>query len=122
MTRAVVMIALACGLVACGGGGSGPVIDSLSPTAAARGAQLEILGERFCGDDDDRADAEGACTTPPNGFVNLGMDADVVRATVRAWKDESIIVEVPQAAPVGPTLVIVTVNGVSSNAADFEVQ
>ena len=122
MTRAVVMMAMAWALAACGGDGSGPVIDSLSPEAAARGAQVEIQGERFCGDDADRANPDGSCVTPPAGFVNLGEDADVVRATVRSWKDTAISIEVPQSAPTGPTLVIVTVNGVSSNAASFEVQ
>jgi hypothetical protein len=49
------------------------------------------------------------------------MDADVVRATIVEWKHERITVDVPPSAAAGATLVTVTVNGVVSNVADFEV-
>jgi len=109
-------------LTACGSDEVGPVIDSLLPTAAARGASVEIVGNRFCGDASDDAKADGSCMTPPNGFVNFGEDADVTRAVVVAWTNQKITVQVPQSATVGSTLVLVIVNGVSSNAASFEVQ
>jgi uncharacterized protein (TIGR03437 family) len=119
--RAALMLAVVIA-VACGSDGSGPVIDMVEPNAAARGAAVELTGDRFCGDEPDAADDQGACTTPPNGFVNFGADADVVRATVRAWSQTAITVEVPQNAEAGSTLIVVTVNGVSSNAVNFEVQ
>jgi hypothetical protein len=106
----------------CGDGGSGPVIDSVSPKAGQRGAQVEIMGARFCGDEDDAADDQGACTTPPAGFVNFGIEDPVVRANVVAWMDERITVTVPNMAATGATVIVVTVGGVSSNAADFSVQ
>jgi predicted small lipoprotein YifL len=109
-------------MTACGGdGGSGPEIDAIAPASGARGAAVTITGVRFCGDGDDAAGADGACTTPPAGFVNFGVDADVARATVTSWRHEEIVVSVPQAVVDGTNQVIVTVNGVSSNAAEFAV-
>lgn len=122
--RAVLALA-ALALVAvtgCGDGGTGPVIDSVAPEQGQRGAQVEIMGARFCGDDDGAADDQGACTTPPAGFVNFGIEDPVVRADVVSWMDERITVTVPNMAPAGATVIVVTVNGVSSNAADFDVQ
>jgi hypothetical protein len=114
-------LALALALLSCGGDSTGPVIDMLDPPSGARGSQVEILGDRFCGDEADAADAEGVCASPPNGLVSFGDDMDPIRATVQAWRHQSITVEVPASAPVGPNLVTVTVNGVESNPVDFEV-
>jgi len=118
-----VVAAWAASIAGCGGDdGVGPYIDRVLPEAAAPGDTVEIIGERFCGDGSDLADDEGACITPPAGSVNFGMDADVVRASIAEWKNERISVDVPESAAAGATLIVVTVNGVSSNAADFEVQ
>lgn len=115
-------LAMTVAVCACGGGDeTGPYIDALSPASAARDDVVEISGERFCGDGDDAAMTDGTCAMPPAGFVTLGADADVVRATVQSWKHELITVTVPQVAPVGATVIIVTVNGVASNAVEFEV-
>ena len=106
----------------CGDSGTGPVIDSVTPQQAQRGAEVELLGDRFCGDGDDVADSAGVCATPPSGFVNFGIEDPVVRANVVRWLNDRITVTVPNSAPVGATVLVVTVSGVSSNAVDFDVQ
>jgi uncharacterized protein (TIGR03437 family) len=122
LVLAVLVAASALPVVGCSGeDGVGPEIDRMEPDSASPGTAVEIIGKRFCGDGDDAATDEGTCTTPPAGFVNFGPDADVVRATIVEWKHERITVDVPQSAAVGATLVVVTVNGVSSNAVEFEV-
>ncbi len=102
------------------GDSAGPTIDQVIPTAAARGAEIQILGQRFCGDAVTNVDEMGACVTPPAGFVTLG-ETDMVRASVRSWKAAEVRVVVPQSIAAGSTVVIVTVDGASSNAAAFEV-
>ncbi len=102
--------------------GVGPFVDRALPDAAAPGATVEIVGERFCGDESSAATDEGTCVVPPAGFVSFGRDANVVRATIVEWKEERITLTVPTSANAGATLVVVTVDGVSSNAVDFEVE
>jgi hypothetical protein len=103
-------------VVACSDG-AGPFVDYTLPAAASAGAEVDIHGKRFCGDDSDAADSEGVCATPPQGVVTVGG----ARATVVLWRHERIAVTVPGAAEVGPGYVVVTVNGVESNAEPFEV-
>jgi len=101
--------------------GIGPYIDRVEPEEGASGGAVEIIGKRFCGDGSDVAADDGTCNSPPAGFVSFGLDADVVRATVVEWKQKRITVDVPQSAAAGATLIVVTVDGVASNAVDFEV-
>jgi hypothetical protein len=121
--RLPTLATLAAALLVCGCGedGVGPHIDRLIPEEGEAGAEVDVVGKRFCGDGSDVAEENGACKSPPAGFVNFGADADVVRASVVEWKHERITVEVPASAPSGSTLVVVTVNGVASNAAPFDV-
>lgn len=114
-------IGLALALLSCGADDSGPVIDLLDPASGARGSQVEILGDRFCGDEPDAAEADGLCASPPSGLVSFGDELEPIRATVQAWRHQSITVTVPANAPVGASVVTVTVNDVESNPVSFEV-
>jgi hypothetical protein len=113
-------------LASCGGGedeGSGPVIHDIAPEAAAPGATVEILGNRFCGDGPDVALEDGSCVTPPTGLISFGAGDEAVRALgIQSWSHERIEVSVPGTAEPGATIVVVTVNGVASNEYPFEVQ
>lgn len=119
--RAAALLALAgvaCAGAACSGA-NGPTIDRLEPASAARGATVTVRGAGFCGPD--RAAATGECTSPPSGAVDLGLAPPMTQAPILAWSDAAISVQVPATAPLGPTAVIVTVDGRSSNAATLEV-
>ena len=107
-------------LGACGGddGGGPPHIDSLAPSEAAVGAMVEILGSNFCGEVPSLDD--GRCEETVGGFVTFGTSPGIVRADVSMWKVDRISVNVPSGVT-GPTSVVVTVEGVASNAKDFEV-
>jgi len=107
-------------LAGCGDGGTGPFIDAVQPSTAAAGDSVDILGRRFCGDGDGVAAGDGPCTRAPVGVVSFGAGDAVERAAVQAWTHERITVMVPQAEP-GVTTVVVSVNGVASNEADFEI-
>lgn len=113
------MAGLALALAACTGAG-GPSIDRLEPATAARGDTVTVRGSGFCGPD--RASDTGACTSPPSGAVDLGLAPPMTRAAILAWSDAAIAVQVPPNVPAGPTAVIVTVDGRSSNAATLEVK
>lgn len=110
--------AAALSLAACQPTG-GPVIDRVEPARAARGATVTVRGEGFCGEG--RAAADGSCRTLPPGAVDFGLDLPMARAMVLSWADAAIGVTVPAAAVTGPTTVVVTVDGRSSNGAEFEV-
>ena len=56
------------------------------------------------------------------GAVDLGLSPPMTRAPILAWSDAAITVQVPPTAPLGPTAVIVTVDGRSSNAATLEIK
>ncbi|HVV84244.1 MAG TPA: IPT/TIG domain-containing protein [Kofleriaceae bacterium] len=109
---------LALALAACSAAG-GPAIDRLEPATASRGDSVTVRGAGFCGPD--RVADSGECTSPPSGAVDLGLSPPMTRATVLAWSDAAITVQVPGTAPLGPTALIVTVDGRSSNAATLEV-
>lgn len=114
----VLLMVLSPGLGACGDSGTGPEIESLMPSAASPGEVVEVLGKRFCGGD---ADDDGACASQPDGVVSFGADASL-RGLVAAWSDTRISLTVPSTAPLGATLVVVTVDGVSSNEVAFDVR
>ncbi len=98
---------------------SGPEIDRLEPATASRGATVTVRGGAFCGPA--RAAATGECVTPPSGAVDLGLALPMTRAPILAWSDAAISVQIPGEAPLGPTPLIVTVDGRSSNAATLEI-
>jgi|GEM_PF-6829794 len=101
------------------GGGTGPEILQLAPTVATPGDTLEVIGERFCADQG--VDADGGCVVPPAGSIHIGAGTTVVRAETLRWTDERIRVDVSDDAATGATVVTVSVEGVVSNAVDFEV-
>jgi hypothetical protein len=99
-------------LIACADDG-GPRLSAVTPPAAARNATVTITGQRLCG-------ARGECTTAA-GEVQLGLDPPMVRAVVVSYSDTSAQIVIPPVTPIGPTVLIVTVDDRSSNALDFEV-
>jgi hypothetical protein len=105
--RAVAVVVAASGCV----DDAGPRLDAAEPQAASHGAVVSLVGRRLCG---------GSCETAA-GAVRLGREASVVQAPVLSYSDTSAQIAVPAAAPVGPTVVIVTVNEHASNALAFEV-
>ena len=109
------------GMGGCGddGGPRTPHIDSLAPAMAAVGGSVDVLGRNFCGETG--AMDDGACTETVSGFVAFGAAPTVVRAQVTSWKDTRIQIAVPAGVSGGVTTVVVTVDGIPSNAADFEV-
>jgi hypothetical protein len=95
----------------------GPRIDRVSPAAAPAGAMVEVLGERFCADE-----AGADCARDVAGYVTFGLEPPQRRGQVVSWTDRRVEVVVPSSSPAGRADVIVTVDGRSSNAFDFEVQ
>jgi hypothetical protein len=109
------------GIAGCGGGdGPGPHIDLIAPEMATVGTTVDVLGTDFCGDDVEVGDDE-SCPVTLSGFVTFGTTEGIVRADVDSWRSTRITVTVPQMAP-GATSVVVTVNGLQSNAEPFEIQ
>ena len=92
---------------------AGPRLESATPAAAERNAIVALAGERLCG-------AHGDCSTA-GGEIQLGLDPPTVRANIVSYSDTSAQIVIPPVAPVGATVLIVTVNERSSNALDFEV-
>ncbi len=84
-----------------------------------RGATVTVRGAGFCGSEP--VAETGECVTPPSGAVDLGLAPPMTRAPILSWSEASISVQVPGTAPLGPTALIVTVDGRSSNAATLEV-
>ena len=118
LARAAALAALV--LAAACDDGTGPHIAALEPTSGPRGQVVAVLGERFCGAGEGRVAADGSCVRTA-GYVLFGIDDVMARASALSWTDTRISVLVPMAAPSGRVPVVVTVDGVSSNAVDFEV-
>ncbi len=97
----------------------GPEIYQLTPAAAAAGATIDVVGFGFCGELG--VGAGGECVVPPAASVRIGAEGVVVRAESARWLDDRITVSLPDDLNVGVTLVTVAVDGVVSNAVDFEV-
>jgi hypothetical protein len=91
----------------------GPRLDGVVPAAASRNTTVTISGRRLCG-------ATGDCTTAA-GEVDLGLTLPMVRASVVSYSDSLAEVVIPPVAPVGTTVLIVTVDERASNALGFEV-
>jgi len=86
---------------ACGDDARNPLIEAILPPHAAPGELVDIVGERFGG---------GAHQ------VSFGGSA----AEVMLWQDRRVRVEVPSGAS-GLTVVVLTVDGMPSNAVSFTV-
>jgi hypothetical protein len=108
---------LAMSAVGCDAGG-GPHIESVAPPAGRAGDAITLRGQAFCAGAGDRAE----CWRQTAGFVSFGINPPSVRASVVSWDDTAIVVTVPDSVARGGTELVVTVDGLSSNAADFEVQ
>lgn len=90
----------------------GPDLDVATPARGAAGAQIVIDGIRLCGPQND-CQAAG-------GQLDVGLTSPV-RALIIASTQEQVLFEVPAAAPVGPTSLVLTVDDTASNAVPFEV-
>jgi hypothetical protein len=112
MARGAVILFGLTVLVACVDDG-GPRLDTVVPGAAHRDATVMITGRRLCG-------GSGDCTTAA-GEIQLGLAPRTVRAMVVSYSDTEAQIAIPSVAPLGDTVLIVTVNERSSNALDFEV-
>jgi hypothetical protein len=106
------LAAIAVSLVGCTDD-TGPRLEAVMPPAAAREATVEITGRRLCG--------PGAACATAAGEVQIGIESPTVRAVVVSYSDTSAQIVIPSVAPVGDTVLIVTVNERSSNALAFEV-
>jgi hypothetical protein len=73
---------------------------------------VTIDGANFC--------PAPACDPLPSGGVDFGVDPEV-GAAIESWTETRIRAWVPAAAQ-GTVLVVVTVDGRSSNGVEFEVQ
>lgn len=80
-----------------------PQIDSLSPASGGARVQVSIAGSGF-------GQSQGSSTVTFNGS----------RADTVSWSDQNLVVLAPNGVTTGP--VVVTVNGVSSNGAQFTAQ
>jgi hypothetical protein len=81
-----------------------PTINSVSPTSGKVNSKITINGKDF-----GKAQATSS--------VSIGNNV----ATIDKWSETSIVVTIPTACPSGPASIIVTVNNVQSNAAQFSV-
>ena len=111
MIRAVAATALAAGAGCVDD--VGPRLEAAEPAAARRGAEVLLAGRRLCG-------AAARCEAA-GGAVRLGAEPPVVQVRVLEYADTAAKIQIPEAAPVGPTALIVTVNERASNALAFEV-
>ncbi len=84
-----------------------PSIARIEPPAAARGAEVELVGARF-------GDLEA-------GAVLFGEGPDARAAAVLAWKDDRIRIAVPSDAPLGPTMIAVRSAAADSAGRRFDV-
>jgi hypothetical protein len=84
-----------------------PAIARIEPPAAARGAEIELVGARF-GD-------------PEGGAVLFGEGSGAREVAVLAWEADRIRITVPSDAPVGPTAIAVRSGADSSRPRRFDV-
>jgi len=81
-----------------------PGIGSLSPASGPVGTPVTVAGTGF-------GAAQGSSTVTFNGTP----------AAVSSWSNLAVVVTVPGSIPAGAASVVVTVNGIASNAAAFTV-
>ena len=92
---------------------AGPRLHEATPARAAVGARVQVHGDGFCG-------AAGDCSAVAYR-VSLGLELPSVQAIVHGYSDTTADIQIPSIAPVGSTSIVLTVDGRSSNALDFEV-
>jgi len=91
----------------------GPRLEAATPASARRNATITLTGRRLCG-------TSGDCATAA-GEIQLGLESPMVRAVVLSYSDTAAQIVVPEAAPIGVTSLIATVDERTSNALAFEV-
>jgi len=119
MRLAAGVLGVVLGLGAACGDPDGPRLDSVTPTAAPPGAPVVLAGENLCGIEAAVGEG-GTCEPLPAGYVSFGIDPQVDGVIV-SWRDDRIEAIVPAAAN-GDVLIVVTVDGRSSNGISFTVQ
>ena len=92
----------------------GPRLSSVSPESPARGAVVEIDGQGFCG-------TSGNCANV-SAFVQLGSSSPFIDVVPMTWTATAVTGLIPDAAPLGPTPLVMTVNGLASNELDLDIQ
>jgi hypothetical protein len=110
MHMRAVMLSLV--LAGCGVDG-GPHLDAVAPTAGTAGDAVAITGSGLCG--------RGDCDPLPSGLVSFGIDPQVDGEVTR-WSADEIDATVPPGIVPGEILIVVTVDGQSSNGVSFEVR
>ena len=110
MKPAVLGLGLALGACADDGG---PRLDEVTPASAQAGASVEITGRRFCG--------TAVTCLGVAAKVEIGLDPPVVQAMVFTYTDMTATIQIPSISMPGKTDIVLTVDGRSSNALDFEV-
>ncbi|MGE0546476.1 MAG: IPT/TIG domain-containing protein [Kofleriaceae bacterium] len=108
----VLALGLSGALGSCADDGA-PRLSSVAPPVAARGMMVTIDGDRLCGPSGD-CDSAG-------GDVQIGLEFPYVKASVVSYSATRAVVVIPSVAPVGPTELVITVDGRSSNALALEV-
>jgi hypothetical protein len=103
---------LALVIAGCGVDG-GPHLDAVAPTAGSAGDPVVITGSGFCG--------QGDCDPLPGGMVSFGIDPQV-DGEITMWRAGEIDAKVPPGVAPGEILIVVTVDGQSSNGVSFEVR
>ena len=94
-----------------------PELLGATPTAARRGAQVAITGERLCGP---RKDPAVACALD-GALVYVGDEAAAVAAPIVAWTGGAITITVPSGAKLGATQLVAWARGKRLGAVPFEV-
>ena len=99
-------------LAACTPDETAPHLDGVTPTSARAGASISLVGDNFCG-------AAIDCVDVPAKF-EFGLDPPMIQALVQSFASSSATIQVPPLAA-GPTSILLTVEGRTSNALAFEV-
>jgi uncharacterized protein (TIGR03437 family) len=106
MRHLLVLIVVAAGLIGMLFAAAAPTIKSVSPVSGYHGSAITITGTNF-----GATQGKSIVTfngTPATSFVS--------------WSDTVIKTGVPQGAPLGIGKVVVTVDGIASNAVQFSVK
>ncbi len=111
MIRGLLLIILGAG-AACTDGDR-PLLETVTPVAAARNTMVTLTGQRLCGPHDDCAHAAGS--------VLLGLALPQVQANVITYDSTTAQIVIPSIAQAGSTHLIVNVDDRTSNALAFEV-
>ncbi|HVV83140.1 MAG TPA: hypothetical protein VHE35_08665, partial [Kofleriaceae bacterium] len=96
-----------------------PVLRGVEPGFGRHGAAVTVLGDRLCG-----AHALPTAPCAPDGaMVTFGDRAagEAITASITGWTGQGIAIEVPPAAPIGPTEITVWAHGRRFGTVPFEV-